>query len=79
MFPEQQISILERFLKVHVTRKTGINYILKYITTEKYVRLELLSNIKKNLPTPNFSTLVYSVYTCIANCIIRDSYLFLIL
>ncbi len=47
MFPEQQISILEWFLKDHVTLKTGvmmlkiqlcitgINYISKYIKSEK--------------------------------------------
>ncbi len=47
MFLEQQISILEWFLKDHVTLKTGVmilkiqlcntglNYILKYIQIEK--------------------------------------------
>ncbi len=55
MFLEQQISILERFLNDHVTLKTGvmmlkiqlciteINYILKYIKTEKSLNCNNIS------------------------------------
>ncbi len=46
MFLEQQISILEWFLKDHVTLKTGVmmlkihrNYILQYIPIENFFKL----------------------------------------
>ncbi len=62
MFFEQQIRILERFLKDHVTGldlKSGINYILKYSQTgnpvsQKYVPLCTLFATSSYVPYSRF-------------------------